>query len=431
MPVEDSRLKGFYKLSVEERRSLIANIANLDDETRNALSSGGGLSDDAADNMVENVIGTMALPVGIAANFLIDGKQYVIPFVMEEASVVAAASNMAKRCHAKGGFRTNCDDSVMIAQIQLLDIDDIESAISTIEENKQELIDECNSLPSAIIRLGGGCKDIELRSIDTGVGQMLIVHLVVDCLDAMGANAVNTMAEMVAPSLEKMTNGRAHLRILSNLAVYRMARAEAWFTPEELSSNGDREEGSKVIEGIIEAYEMAKCDPFRAVTHNKGIMNGISAVAVACGQDWRAVEASAHAWASIDGAYTSITSWEVVEDGVLHGSIAIPLAIGIVGGITKVHPVAKANLAILGVESARELSGIMACTGLAQNLGALRALATNGIQKGHMRLHLKNLAVAIGARPDEIDILEQKITSSGERITSEVVERALNEIREN
>jgi len=429
LPVDNSRLKGFYKLSVDERRELIARIANLDEEGLNSLTLGGGLSDQAADNMIENVIGTMAIPIGIAANFLIDDMQYVVPYAVEESSVVAAASNMAKRCHNKGGFRTNCDDSNMIAQIQILDIEDVQAAIALIENNKQLLIDECNSLPSRIISLGGGCKDIECRSIDFENGKMLIVHLIVDCLDAMGANAVNTMAELISPSLERITGGRAHLRILSNLAVYRMARAEAWFTPEEISDDGDFESGKQIIKGIIEAYEMAKCDPFRAVTHNKGIMNGISAVAVACGQDWRAVEASAHAWASITGKYTSMTTWKISDDGVLHGSIELPLAVGIVGGITKVHPVAKTNLEILGISSAKELAGVMACAGLAQNLGALRALSTNGIQKGHMRLHLKNLAVAVGARPDEIETLEKVLSESEERVTSEAVERVLNQIR--
>ncbi len=429
MPVDDSRLKGFYKLNVDERRELIGKIAKLDADTLNSLASGGGLSDQTADNMIENVIGTMSLPIGIAANFLIDDMQYVIPYVVEEASVVAAASNMAKRCHNKGGFRTDCDDSIMIAQIQILDLNDVQSAIERIEENKQFLIDKCNSLPSVIIRLGGGCKDLELRSIESDSGEMLIVHLIIDCLDAMGANAVNTMAETIAPSLEKITGGRTHLRILSNLAVYRMARAEAWFTPEELSNDGDKESGNQIIRGIIEAYEMAKYDQYRAVTHNKGIMNGISAVAVACGQDWRAVEASAHAWASMNGEYSSMTTWKIDGDGSLHGRIAIPLAVGIVGGITNVHPVAKANLEILGVSSAKELAGVMACAGLAQNLGALRALTTNGIQKGHMRLHLKNLAVALGAKADELETLENLLIESGERITSEVVERTITRIR--
>jgi len=404
MPVSNSRLKGFYKLTVEERRQLIAEICNLGPEQTAALAKSGDLNDDAADRMIENVIGTMSLPVGVATNFIIDQKHYVIPFCLEESSVVAAASNMAKRCHVHGGFTSTNDGPMMIAQIQILGIENHEEAKQEILNNKSTLMDLANSLPSTMIRLGGGCKDLTTRSIETLSGQMFIVHIHVDCRDAMGANAVNTMAELLAPELEKITSGRALLRILSNLATERLARVKAKFTPEEISNTGGTEDGSKIIDGIIEAYHFAVADPYRAATHNKGVMNGISAVAVACGQDWRAIEAGCHAYVAFSqGKYGSMTHWEVDADGNLVGSIETPMAVGIVGGASKVHPVARTNLEILGVDSAQELASVMAAAGLAQNLGALRALATSGIQKGHMRLHARNMAVSAGAEGKEIE----------------------------
>ena len=404
MPVSNSRLKGFYKLTVEERRQLIAEICNLGPEQTAALAKSGDLNDDAADRMIENVIGTMSLPVGVATNFIIDQKHYVIPFCLEESSVVAAASNMAKRCHVHGGFTSTNDGPMMIAQIQILGIENHEEAKQEILNNKSTLMDLANSLPSTMIRLGGGCKDLTTRSIESLSGQMFIVHIHVDCRDAMGANAVNTMAELLAPELEKITSGRALLRILSNLATERLARVKAKFTPEEISNTGGTEDGSKIIDGIIEAYHFAVADPYRAATHNKGVMNGISAVAVACGQDWRAIEAGCHAYVAFSqGKYGSMTHWEVDADGNLVGSIETPMAVGIVGGASKVHPVARTNLEILGVDSAQELASVMAAAGLAQNLGALRALATSGIQKGHMRLHARNMAVSAGAEGKEIE----------------------------
>ena len=404
MPVSNSRLKGFYKLTVEERRQLIAKRCNLGAEQTAALAKSGDLNDDAADRMIENVIGTMSLPVGVATNFIIDQKHYVIPFCLEESSVVAAASNMAKRCHVHGGFTSTNDGPMMIAQIQILGIENHEEAKQDILNNKSTLMDLANSLPSTMIRLGGGCKDLTTRSIETLSGQMFIVHIHVDCRDAMGANAVNTMAELLAPELEKITSGRALLRILSNLATERLARVKAKFTPEEISNTGGTEDGSKIIDGIIEAYHFAVADPYRAATHNKGVMNGISAVAVACGQDWRAIEAGCHAYVAFSqGKYGSMTHWEVDADGNLVGSIETPMAVGIVGGASKVHPVARTNLEILGVDSAQELASVMAAAGLAQNLGALRALATSGIQKGHMRLHARNMAVSAGAEGKEIE----------------------------
>ena len=416
MPVNNSRLKGFYKLSVIERRQLIAESSNLLPEQVAALAKNGELDDNAADRMIENVIGTMSLPVGVATNFIIDKKHYVIPFCLEEASVVAAASNMAKRCHVHGGFTSSNDGPMMIAQIQLLDIDDHEEAKQGVLENKDTLIKLANSLPSTMVRLGGGCKEITTRSIETLSGQMFIVHIHVDCRDAMGANAVNTMAELLAPELERITNGRALLRILSNLATERLARVRATFTPEEISNSGEKLDGSKIIEGILEAYHFAVADPYRAATHNKGVMNGISAVAVACGQDWRAIEAGCHAYV----AYSQ---------GNLVGSIETPMAVGIVGGASKVHPVAQTNLEILGVESAQELASVMSAAGLAQNLGALRALATSGIQKGHMRLHARNMAVSAGAEGKEIEDVAKLLIEHEGPITQTKVSEILEAYR--
>ena len=430
MPVDNSRLKGFYKLGVEQRREKIAELANLSQEQVAALASSGELDDSAADRMIENVIGTMSLPVGIATNFIIDKKHYLVPFCLEESSVVAAASNMAKRCHANGGFSSNNDKPIMIAQIQLLDISDHSNAIQQIEAKKDEIIALANSLPSTMIRLGGGCKNISTRSVETLSGPMLIVHIHVDCRDAMGANAVNTMAELLAPELEQITNGRSLLRILSNLATERLARVSATFTPEEMSNTGDRNDGESIIQGVLEAHHFAMADPYRAATHNKGVMNGISAVAVACGQDWRAIEAGCHAYVTYNqGRYGSITHWEKDSQGNLVGTIETPMAVGIVGGASKVHPVARTNLEILGVDSAQELASVMAAAGLAQNLGALRALATSGIQKGHMRLHAKNMAVSAGAVGDEIERVAQRLISEEGPKTQTRVAEILEELR--
>ena len=430
MPVDDSRLSGFYKLSVEDRRAKVAQLSGLSPEEIDALASHGELSEVAADRMIENVIGTMSLPVGVATNFVIDGKSYLIPFCVEESSVVAAASNMAKRCLSNGGFKTNNDDPVMIAQIQVLDLPNVEEAAEAVLTAKYELMAMCNSLPSTMIKLGGGCKDIITRSIDSMSGRMLIVHLLVDTRDAMGANAVNTMAELVSGKIEEITGGRVHLRILSNLATHRLAKVEATFTPEELSEDGTRENGSKIISGILEAHHFAMADPYRAATHNKGIMNAISAIALACGQDWRAIEAGCHAWAAVEeGAYKSMTRWNRDDDGNLVGRIETPMAVGIVGGASKVHPAARANLSILGVESAQELAGIMAAAGIAQNLGAMRALATSGIQAGHMKLHAKNMAVSAGAIGDEVEQVANIVNDQSGPVTQQLVKDTLESIR--
>ncbi|MBR84859.1 MAG: hydroxymethylglutaryl-CoA reductase, degradative, partial [Euryarchaeota archaeon] len=276
MPVDNSRLEGFYKLSVSERRDMLADLAGMTSEQVEAWSASGELSEEAADRMIENVVGTYSLPIGVATNFIIDGEHYLVPFVLEEPSVVAAASNMAKRCHGRGGFVSNNDDPVMIGQIQVVDCDDPSAAMGAIMENKQGLIDACNEVDPILVKFGGGCRDIEARLIETDSGPMVIVHILVDCRDAMGANAVNTMAETIAPKIEGMTGGTVILRIISNLAVHRLARVSAIFTPEEMSDKGDTQRGSEVIDGILQAYHFAKADPFRATTHNKGIMNAIS-----------------------------------------------------------------------------------------------------------------------------------------------------------
>lgn len=430
MPIENSRIEGFYKLSVSERRELLGELAGLSQEQKDAWGASGELDEDAADRMIENVVGTYSLPIGVATNFVIDGSHYAIPFVLEEPSVVAAASNMAKRCLVNGGFKSKNDDPVMIGQIQVVGCANPELARESILNAKDSLISNCNDVDPILVKFGGGCKDIEVRIIETGSGPMVIVHIHVDCRDAMGANAVNTMAEEIAPTVEEITGGTVILRIISNLAVLRLARVSAVFTPEEMSDKGaDPGQGTEVIEGVIQAYHFAEADPFRATTHNKGIMNAISAVALACGQDWRAIESGAHSYASHERRYSSLTDWSKDDDGNLVGSIEIPMAVGLVGGAVRVHPAAKANVALLGLDSADELAKVMAAAGLAQNLGALRALATVGIQAGHMKLHVRNMAVTAGAVGEEVDIVASSLRKKGSRITQAAVIEELRELR--
>lgn len=432
MAIEDSRMPGFHRLTPKERREKLSEVAGLTEEHVKAWESG-TLDMGIADRMIENVIGTYSLPIGVATNFIIDGKHYAIPFVVEEASVVAAASNMAKRCLKSGGFRSSNDDPIMIGQIQVVGLKDVGAAQSSVLSSKDKIIEMCNEVDPILVKFGGGCKDIEARSIDTDSGSMLIVHLLVDCRDAMGANAVNTMAETVAPKIEELTGGTVILRIISNLAVHRLARISATFTPEEMSDSGnDHVQGSEVINGVIQAFHFAAADPFRATTHNKGIMNAVSSVAIACGQDWRAIEAGAHAYAAFgkkNSIYGSMTEWSKDQKGNLVGSIEMPMAVGLVGGAIRIHPGAKANVALLGVETADELGKVMASAGLAQNLGALRALATVGIQAGHMKLHLQNMAATAGAVDDEIELVSNIVKSSGERITMAAVIAALESLR--
>ena len=429
MPVENSRLKGFYKLSVEERRERVAELAGLGPEAVAALAATGELSEAAADRIIENVIGTLALPVGVATNFIVDGEHYLVPFALEEPSVVAAASNMAKRCHAKGGFVSDNTDPIMIGQIQVVGCEDPFAAKEALLSASDELISACNEVDPILVRFGGGCRGLEARVLDTQSGPMVIVHILVDCRDAMGANAVNTMAESIAPRVESIAGGTVILRIISNLAVHRLARVSATFTPEEMVNAGESsEEGAKVIDGIIQAYHFAAADPFRATTHNKGIMNAISAIAVACGQDWRAIESGAHSYAAHERTYGSLTHWEKDDEGNLVGSIELPMAVGLVGGAVRVHPTAKANVAIMGARTADELAKVIAAAGIAQNLGALRALATVGIQAGHMKLHARNMAVTAGANDDEVENVVELAKESG-RITAESIEAALKQVR--
>ncbi|HJM44792.1 MAG TPA: hydroxymethylglutaryl-CoA reductase, degradative [Candidatus Poseidoniaceae archaeon] len=432
MAVNNSRLQGFYKLSVSERRTLLAEIANLSEEQISAWSKTGELSESAADKMIENVVGTYSLPIGVATNFIIDNEHFLIPFVLEEPSVVAAASNMAKRCQKKGGFLSNNDDPVMIGQIQVVNCPDINASKDAILTQKDNLIELCNQVDPILVKFGGGCRDLKARIIETQSGEMLILHLLVDCRDAMGANAVNTMAETIASKVEEISGGTVILRIISNLAVHRLARVSATFTREEMSDKGeDIIRGSEVIDGVIQAYHFAAADPFRATTHNKGIMNAISPIAIACGQDWRAIESGAHSYASFNKQYSSMTHWEKNEDGDLVGSIELPMAVGLVGGAVRVHPAAQTNVALLGIDSANDLAKVMAAAGLAQNLGALRALATVGIQAGHMKLHARNMAVTAGANDDEVDAVVRLAHSSGERITAKLIEDSLAKHRTN
>nr|MDO8045482.1 hydroxymethylglutaryl-CoA reductase, degradative [Candidatus Baldrarchaeota archaeon] len=393
---KSSRIPGFYKLPVEERLKKVAEFANLTEEEIELLKKEGNLNLEIADRMIENVIGTMAYPFGIATNFLINGKEYLIPMVIEEPSVVAAASNAAKMTRSKGGIHTSSTGPIMIGQIQLVDVKDPYAQKMRILEEKEEILKIANEQDPVLVKFGGGAKDVEVRVIDSPKGPMVITHLIVDVRDAMGANAVNTMCEAVAPFIERITGGRVYLRIISNLADKRLVRARTVVDKEAVG-------GEEVVDGIVSAWAFAAADPYRAATHNKGILNGVIAVALATGQDHRAIEAGAHAYAAKTGKYMPLTTWEKNEDGDLVGTLEMPMAVGIVGGATKVHPVARIALKILGVKTATELAEIMGAVGLAQNLAALRALAAEGIQYGHMRLHARNLAMMAGATPEIVD----------------------------
>lgn len=393
--MKTSQLSGFYKLSLEERLAILRDFAGLSEEEIAVLRNTGSLGD-LAERMIENVVGGMPLPLGIAVNFMINGRDYLIPMAIEEPSVVAAASNAAKMARPKGGFRTKSTEPIMIGQIQVTNLPDPSSARDAILEAKQSILDQANEKDPLLVKLGGGAQDLEVRMIDTAIGPMVIVHLLVNVKDAMGANAVNTMAEAVAPLIERVTGGKVNLRIISNLATHRLASARAVFGKEVIG-------GEEVVEGIISAYQFARADPYRCATHNKGIMNGIDAVVIATGNDFRAVEAGAHAYASMTGRYLPLTHWEENEDHDLVGWIELPLALGLVGGATTTHPAARVNLKILGVKTANELAEVIAAVGLAQNFAALRALATEGIQQGHMALHARNVAIAAGARGELID----------------------------
>lgn len=400
--MKKSNYSGFYKLSVEERLDEVVKFANLDKEDIKNIKNTDALDISKADNMVENVIGRFTLPMGVALNFKINDKDYIIPMVSEEASVIAAASNAAKLARSSGGFYTSNTGSIMIAQIQIIGVKDVNYTRMVIYENKERILKICNDKDPVLVKFGGGALDIDVRVIETNFENMVILHLKVNTLDAMGANAVNTMAETVAPFIETITGGTVYLRILSNLAIERLVRARTKIKKEELG-------GEEVVDKIILAYTFAEADPFRATTHNKGIMNGISAVVLATGNDTRAIEAGAHAYASITGSYKPLTKWEKDNNGDLVGTIELPLALGLVGGATKIHPTAKTVVKILGVKSATELGEIVASVGLAQNLAAIKALATEGIQRGHMSLHAKNIASVAGAKGEELDRIVKKM----------------------
>ncbi len=421
-----SRISGFYKKPVEERIRLVSEFAGLSDEDVILLRSGGGLSLDIADRMIENVLGLMAYPFAVAVNFRINGRDYMVPMVLEEPSVVAAASNMARLMREGDGIKASCTDPVMIGQIQVVDIPDMEEAMEAVRGERHRILELANEQDPILVKLGGGAKNLELRRLETEKGEMLILHLLVDCRDAMGANAVNTMCEAVAPLVEKLTGGRVLLRIISNLADRRIARAEAVVRKDLIG-------GEEIVDDIVKAWAFADADPYRAATHNKGIMNGIIAIALATAQDHRAIEAGAHAYAARTGRYRALSRWWKNEDGDLVGELELPLAVGVVGGATRTHPMARLALKILGVSTARELAEVMVSVGLAQNLGALRALVQEGIQYGHMRLHARNLVVMAGAEGDLIDRAVEELVASGGRITfdrvKEVVERLRGEKR--
>jgi hydroxymethylglutaryl-CoA reductase len=403
-----SRIEGFYKMGMAERIRIVKEFAELTPEEAMALTGFGGLNPDIPDKMIENAVGSFPVPLGIAVNFTINGKDYLIPMAIEEPSVVAAASNSAKMAREKGGFWTSSTAPVMIGQIQITGVKDPNRAKHVLLERKHEILDLANKQDPVLVKVGGGAKDLGVRIIHTLHGPSVIVHIHVDVRDAMGANAVNTMAEAVAPMVEEMTGGRVYLRILSNLATHRLARARAIWPKEALG-------GDEVVNGVIEAYVFADADPYRCATHNKGIMNGIDAVMLATGNDTRAIEAGAHAYAAMSGSYKPLTTFEKTPEGDLVGTIELPMAVGLIGGATKVHPTARACIKLLGVKTAQELGEVAAAVGLAQNLAALRALATVGIQKGHMSLHARNIAASAGCPPELIDevvrvmIAEKKI----------------------
>lgn len=417
--MKTSEVSGFYKLSPKQRLAEVAEFAGLTEDEQKLILNTGALSLDQADRMIENVIGAFQLPLGVAVNFLINGKDYLIPMSVEEPSVVAAASNAAKIVRKTGGFFTSNTGPIMKAQVQVVNVKDPFYAKAKILENKDEIIKIANAQDPMLISLGGGMQDLEVRVLDSIIGPMVVIHLIVNTLDAMGANTVNTMAEAVAPHVEKITGGRVYLRILSNLADRRLVRARTLASKEALG-------GEEVVDGIVTAYAFAEADPYRAATHNKGIMNGITPVITATGNDTRAIEAGAHSYAARSGRYKSLTVWEKNADGDLVGTLEMPMAVGLIGGATKVHPIAKIAVKILGVKTAVELGEVICAVGLAQNLAALKALATEGIQRGHMELHARNIAAMAGADPKIADkVIEIMVRDKKVRIdyAKELIEK--------
>ncbi|MBS3760598.1 hydroxymethylglutaryl-CoA reductase, degradative [Halodesulfurarchaeum sp.] len=423
----DSRISGFYKLPVAKRRAEIAERADLSEEAVEAIG-GTGLTEDLADTVSENVIGTLEYPISVATNFRIDGEDRLIPMAIEETSVVAAASYAARMTRTEGGFETDVDAPRMIAQIQAVDVTDPQAARMRILKEQDRLKELADEQDPTLVKFGGGCEDIEVRIVDSPNGQMVVTHLIVNVQDAMGGNAVNTMAEALAPEIEELTGGDVEMRILSNLADRRLARATCTIPPEELADEDSEFTGEEVRDRIVDAWAFAMGDPYRAATHNKGIMNGIDAVTTATFNDWRAMEAGAHAYAAQDG-YDSLTSYEVDGDGNLACSIELPIQVGTVGGATGLQPVAQAAMEILDVDSAPEMSGVLASVGLAQNVAALRALVSEGIQQGHMQLHAQNIAIQAGAEGDQIDEVAERMIEE-ETIGQSDAEQFLSELEE-
>ncbi len=399
-----SSISGFYKKEIDERISLISSIAELTDEEKSVLLS--SLDEHLADRMIENVIGIFSLPLGVALNFRVNNEDVLIPMATEESSVVAAASKAAKIARKHGGFRTESTPPIMIGQIQIMDVDDVATASERILDKKEQLLAVANAQDKILNDLGGGAKDLNIRILNSSYGKMIVVHVYVDVKDAMGANAVNTMVEALAPVIEELSEGHVRLKILSNLADQRLVTARAVFDKDLLG-------GESVIDAFLESVELAKIDPYRAATHNKGIMNGIDAVIIATGNDFRAIEAGAHAYAARDGQYTSLTSYYKDETGNLVGEITLPLALGIIGGAGSIHPTAKICKKMMNVTSAQQLAELVASVGLAQNFAAVFALSTVGIQKGHMSLHAKNIAMMAGAQGDNIDRIADQMVKEG------------------
>ncbi|MCP3731140.1 hydroxymethylglutaryl-CoA reductase, degradative [Sphingomonas sp. MG17] len=416
-----SRISGFHKLSAQQRIDRAAAFAGLDEAQRAQLAAPSNIDAHLADHMIENMVTTIAIPVGIATNMRVDGRDVLVPMATEESSVIAAVGNSARQCYDSGGFTTSMSGTQMIAQIQLLDVADPHRGRLVILEQRAEIERICNACDATLVKFGGGFRELEVRVLDTPGGAMVITHIIVDTRDAMGANAVNTMAERLAPELARWTGGRALLRILSNLADRRVVRARATWPCAVIG-------GEAVRDAMIAAYHFADHDPYRAATHNKGIMNGVSAVVLATGNDTRAVEAGAHAYAARTGRYRSLSAWEVTAQGDLTGTIELPMAVGLVGGAVKIHPTARALVAILQVKTAEELARIIAAVGLAQNFGAMKALATEGIQRGHMSLHAQNVAFAAGAVGEEVGEIARRLIDR-QSINEEAAGLALAELR--
>jgi hydroxymethylglutaryl-CoA reductase len=418
----NSRLPGFYKLSVEDRRRVAAEALGIEVSELNKALGGGGMDCATADKSVENVIGLYALPFAVGLNLQINGRDYLAPMVVEEPSVVAAASNAARIVRAGGGFQAETDAPIMISQIQLDEVRDADAARAAILAERVTILAEADASVPGLVARGGGARDLEVRDLGDG---MVVVHVLVDCRDAMGANLVNTIAEEVAPRLAHLAGGRVGLRILSNLADKRCVRVRASIPVDALSFEG--RSGASVRDGIVRASRFAEKDPYRAATHNKGVMNGIDAVVIATGNDWRAVEAGAHAYAARNGRYEPLCTWRVGDDGSLVGELAMPLSLGIVGGPIRIHGGARLGLEMTGVESASELAMLVGCVGMASNLAALRALATDGIQRGHMLLHARTVAIAVGARGAQVEQIAATIHARG-NVTLDAAREALTRL---